>query len=1108
MIVVGNETPKQGKSNPTFQRVVDECLQLELRPTETMLVQDACNVFPNNTVELLSSDAVNGAIIVEAWLRALDTNWEHSDRGGVFVMSLFRAFFDPSHRLGLEIDRLLKLRTSKSGAHFSRQGSWFEATRRLAGTLFHLGRIGEPTPQKQKWLSRVLELSNYTLANDPSARRPTNFIRCAGHRGVSCVLLARTATDPATYYDEAAECLRWTRELGDKTLENGQYLAESYLHLLELRKDQTCLAKAEAVLGEVHKNPKVGRRAFTLSGEVYIQKGFASLIAEQPDKAFQHFTEAEAHLTKALAMPADPTTDDAYVLRDRGLSRYMLFTTANRLGKEPFLEKLDGAIADLETREPDGKLVGCGGTTLPNVLFIRAWLFRNASDLPKTHDFLSRAYQAALKAPGGEELIRSIHVTQCALKVEAQVASENATGIFKACQNLLSFRSTGRVPFAPLAHAARTVIKLDPALGDKLAADVVDEADSVLAKGDLELGAKQFTASHAGTLALHLAKQSNSPEDYLRAYAFYRVVLSERTPDIAPEALGLAGDTALRVAKLYLSRGNDDEAESFLQDAVAHYSDAITAATNPASKKSGAFKEREAFSKLGECALRLNALNGDLTLLDKAIESFEQSKKLGNDSGELVGLLGDAFYRRGRSRTDVVDLRHCIECKAAARKGGEPKRENLSVSARVHFQIGDLTGETAEYRQGITLLGQTLRVAPDWPWPLFQMEEVARILPQPVREEIVSKMSDEDLPSKLGTAFKIADSNTFFDAAIACVLRNKEFERLRLGGQNYVYVVDDPHRLLSESYVFKHTHKANAERDQQTILQFRKFLNAHNAPEYFGLPEPLRITPLGETNAVYLMRKSNGVQLGRLVIRAVTGSGQNPKPYFLEALRFLAFYHAWNGRIHGDSIRHVASALFKGCIPFGLANRLAAEFPSDWPLVRKKDAHPENWLRESSGRITMLDFDASRPCPLFLDTVQLIDDYPLIATDTSGWQERLEMVRGYLQQLEELEFAHGTSAQTVERAYAALVVFRCAFGLRQQRQAHHGALERDSMSALKAISLRIEHYRKLLELLNRHATSAAVREIAATVLEEALPKKQTKRKPIASLDAQAPEAFS
>ncbi|MGC3990806.1 MAG: hypothetical protein QM796_14220 [Chthoniobacteraceae bacterium] len=169
-------------------------------------------------------------------------------------------------------------------------------------------------------------------------------------------------------------------------------------------------------------------------------------------------------------------------------------------------------------------------------------------------------------------------------------------------------------------------------------------------------------------------------------------------------------------------------------------------------------------------------------------------------------------------------------------------------------------------------------------------------------------------------AFKAADSNTLFDDAIACVLRNKEFERLRLGGQNYVYVVDDPHRLLSESYVFKHTLKTSAERDLKTIREFQQFLDVHNAPKQFGLPEALRVAPLDKTTAVYLMRKSSGVQLGRLVIRAIAGDGQNPKQHFGEALRFLAFYHAWNGRKGGGSPRQVASEIFKGCFRPETAN--------------------------------------------------------------------------------------------------------------------------------------------------------------------------------------------
>jgi tetratricopeptide (TPR) repeat protein len=1075
-----------------------------------MLVKDACNVFPKETVDLLASDAVKGADVVEAWFRALGSNWEHSDHGGVFVMSLFRAFFDPSHRLAFETDRLLRLRTSKSGAHFSRQGSWLEATRRLTGALFHLGRMGEPTPQKRKWLSKVLELTDYALSNDPTMRKPANFIRSAGFRGVSCVLLARTADAPVPYYDEAVECLRWTRELGDSSLENGQYLVESYLHLVELKKDHTCLPKAEAVLHEVHRHPKAARRAFTLSGEVHTQKGFASLIAEQPDKAFERFVEAEIHFTTALAMPADPTTDDAYVLRDRGLSRYMLFATANRLGKQPHLDKLDGAIADLGTGEPDGKLVGFGGVALPNVLFIRARLFREAGDLPKTHDFLGRALQAALKTPNADALLHSIRVTQCALELEAQVASGNIANIVEAFRGLLSFRSAGRVPFAPLAHAARAVIRLDPALGANLATQVVDEADSLLATEDLAFGAKQFTASHAGGLALYLAKESNKLNDYLRAYTFYRFALCDRTTAIAPETLGLAGDTALRIAKTYLSGGNDNEAESFFRDAVAHYRDALAAASATTGNKSAAFKERESFSKLGECLLRLNTLNSELPLLNEAIESFEQSKRLGNDSAELAGLLGDAFYRRGRALQNEKDLMRCVTFKEEARQKGNNSRENLSVSARVHFQLAELTGDPYEYRRGLELLVQGFSRDGLWPWPAFQFAEIIERLSKDFRQDFATLLSIE---SHLKAAFADGESGHFLDEAVNRVLKNLEFDRVHLGGRrgqwDFVYVLDDPHRLLSESYVFKQTTLGNAERDQRTIREFRHFLNNRAKRSTFILPEALRITHVSDDKVVYLMRKSVGTQLGQLIIRRQFDNGDDPKSSFLDALEFLACFHAWSGVQDDQNVQRILKELFRDCLNETEAGRLAREIPDNWAVVRKKDAHPENWLLGTGGKIIMLDFEAAKRCPLLLDVVQLIDDYPLLKPDSSGWGERLQMVARYLRWLKDLGLSlPAFSTEMIGQVFAALATYRCAYGLSQQKQKYEKALARDSMSTLRAIGLRSEHYKKMLGFLSHHAPSAVVREVAKTFLQDTFKTSKPKRRTIAGLDEQAPEAFS
>jgi hypothetical protein len=330
---------------------------------------------------------------------------------------------------------------------------------------------------------------------------------------------------------------------------------------------------------------------------------------------------------------------------------------------------------------------------------------------------------------------------------------------------------------------------------------------------------------------------------------------------------------------------------------------------------------------------------------------------------------------------------------------------------------------------------------------------------------------------------------------------------MRLGGRQDVYVVDDPHRLLSESYVFKHTPCANAERDQQTILGFRQFLEAHNSPKHFGLPEPLRIARLSKEEAVYLMRKANGVQLGRLVIQQFFGGKPSPKHHFIEALQYLAHFHAWSGRKTGRPVRKMLVESFGKVMSLSLANRLASEVPTDWPLVRKKDAHPENWLRGASGEIIMLDFEAMSPCPLLLDVVQ-IDDYPLVTPDGSGWQERLEMVGGYFQQLGKLGYLYGMNPQIVERAFATLVTFRCAFGLHHQHRRDQNALERDSISGLRVNRVRAEHYRALLGFLHCSGPSENVRELAGAVLQDLSQTLANAGHGRTGEDGKRPEAFS
>ena len=126
-----------------------------------------------------------------------------------------------------------------------------------------------------------------------------------------------------------------------------------------------------------------------------------------------------------------------------------------------------------------------------------------------------------------------------------------------------------------------------------------------------------------------------------------------------------------------------------------------------------------------------------------------------------------------------------------------------------------------------------------------------------------------------------------------------------------------------------------------------------------------------------------------------------------------------------------------------------------------KGAHPEKWPCGAAGRVTLPNFKPTSGCP------------QRASCEVSGWQGRLEMAWHYLWPL--------VNPQPVERAYSALVPFRCALGLGLQHRAHLDALQEDSMSTLKANGVRTKHDPGLLDFLRRSASSQANKRIADTL---------------------------
>jgi hypothetical protein len=499
-------------------------------------------------------------------------------------------------------------------------------------------------------------------------------------------------------------------------------------------------------------------------------------------------------------------------------------------------------------------------------------------------------------------------------------------------------------------------------------------------------------------------------------------------------------------------------------------------------------------SKLGEAALRLNGLNGGSQWLEVAIAEFEKSLELGNTSPELKGLLADVYLRRGRLRHDLGDLERCVALKQEARIAGRVSRENLSVSARVHFQLGIAKSDPIHFRESVFLLGQALLADPDWPWPAFQLAEITQSPAIASPLEILASLPGDVLPPELIQAFGQRDEKAFLEYAAVLVLRNTEFKRRWLGGRrrawDFVYTVEDPHRLLSETFVFKHTTRTKATRDMMTIAEFRKFLHDNAAPRQYTLPYPVHVSlaekAITEDAAIYMMRKARGRQLGYLVIEWRKGRSSDPLPYFTDALRFLAHFRAWGAAkwgVRGAKHRHIRN-IFSPSFKEESIKAIGLATGTNPLLFVKKDAHPENWLVTDAGAVLMLDFEASKPCPILLDVAQLLEDYPLLACDAEGWNQRLELISEYLEILAGFGVKWGATAADCNAWYGALTVARCAFSLRRFDSISRQPSGSFSSSALRAVEWRRAHHRELLRFLSNSSSSPVVRATALEILGE------------------------
>ena len=333
----------------------------------------------------------------------------------------------------------------------------------------------------------------------------------------------------------------------------------------------------------------------------------------------------------------------------------------------------------------------------------------------------------------------------------------------------------------------------------------LDRLEIDLEHPSLTAAARRRIAGHAALLGWFLARPDNHVEQLRRVIQLYRLSFIAMEDPASVDSLSNAGAAALALAKKLLSGDDTDaeEAAGLLADAVSWLTTALKRANANPSLARRDFEPKIVHSRLGEAALRSYPVTWDAVLLDTALEHLQSARNLGQDAAQLIGLLGDSYYRRQDAQQGLSRPRRGAQPQGRGIPSEEPTRENRSVAAATALRMFRLSNDHELLTQAALRALEAALCDPAWPWPILQLAELAASS-ELLNPEALSAAE----PSKVASQVLYGQRSALLQRAAALSVRTTEFSASVLGGQQRsgqrgVRVLNDPHRLIEQTIVLK-----------------------------------------------------------------------------------------------------------------------------------------------------------------------------------------------------------------------------------------------------------------------------------------------------------------
>ncbi|WP_306232507.1 RNA 2'-phosphotransferase [Agrococcus beijingensis] len=269
--------------------------------------------------------------------------------------------------------------------------------------------------------------------------------------------------------------------------------------------------------------------------------------------------------------------------------------------------------------------------------------------------------------------------------------------------------------------------------------------------------------------------------------------------------------------------------------------------------------------------------------------------------------------------------------------------------------------------------------------------------------------------------------------AAEIILQESQLDDTKLGGRGEVRAVRGSEYDDRYSFVLKSTAKKQVDHDLWAQSLLRPALEALGRPDLLLTDHLCTVPRKGEApggDDVWEVRwYAPGEILSDYVRRH---PGEQGRTKLRAAADYLGLFHRvmW----HHPTIRESGQELRKRDLGMWLKSLLGAatapEAFRSWraackhaPDMRRRDAHPDNWIVTESGGVVAFDFEASTSRPLFYELAQLVEDGQLLAP--SDLEVRDELLHIYAHGLGDCAALEGLSKEEWRHLYAVGAMARC-----------------------------------------------------------------------------------